>query len=256
MVSGSGGRSRLAHLRHRVWEAMDTETSDNCILQRLDPAERAQLLARAKTLDLKSGDVLYRANDFISQIYFPETAVVSLVVQTSDGDVIEAATVGNDGVVGLHAMLDLDTSPAQTVVQVAGRAIRVPRDEFLAALVPGGPFDRLMRRYVAYALRYAHQTIACNGLHEVSERACRWLLMAHDRAGGRDDIELTQEFLAEMLGVRRPSVTVVAGSLQSSGFISYSRGLIRILDRSGLERCACECYGTTRRMYEQLLGPC
>jgi CRP-like cAMP-binding protein len=129
----------------------------------------------------------------------------------------------------------------------------VPLRNFLEAMTPDGPLDRLVRRYVVYNLRYANQTIACNVLHPTEERICRWLLMAHDRAG-TDEFSLTHEFLAEMLGVRRQTVTVIAGTLQAAGLIRYRRGIVRILDREGLEAASCECYGVLRDLYGRIMG--
>ena len=123
---------------------------------------------------------------------------------------------------------------------------------FLRVMQPGGPLDKLMRRYVAFSMRNAHQTVACNALHALEERMSRWLLMAHDRVG-KDEFVLTQEFMAEMLGVRRQTVSVVAGTLQSAGFISYRRGVLRIVDREGLESASCDCYETIRAFFDRIV---
>jgi CRP-like cAMP-binding protein len=136
---------------------------------------------------------------------------------------------------------------------VPGEALRMRTDHFRAEIINGGPLPELIRRYTQAMVNQISQSVACNHLHSVQERMCRWLLMTHDRVGA-DEFPLTQEFLAQMLGVRRPSVTVVAGILQQAGLIRYRRGRIAILDRAGLEAASCECYGVVRREFDRLLG--
>src|SRR5207302_6811307 len=177
--------------------------------------------------------------------YFPTSGMVSLTVLMEDGKEIEAGTIGNEGMIGLSVALGLDFSPNKAISQIPGEGVRIPVATFMEAMQPGGTLDRLVRRYTAYCLRYANQTVACNLLHSVEERICRWLLMCHDRAG-KDEFALTHEFLAEMLGVRRQTVTVIAGKLQMASVIAYRRGVVRVLQRRSLEAASCECYEVTK----------
>jgi len=179
--------------------------------------------------------------------------VFSLVIRMRDGGTVEVGTIGNEGFVGAPVFLGADKSPTTAFCQVPGDALRMA-DDFRKEVRRGGPFHDLVRRSTQAMVNQISQTVACNHLHSVQERMCRWLLMTHDRAGG-DEFFLTQEFLAQMLGVRRPSVTVVAGILQHAGLIRYRRGRMAVLDRKGLEEGACECYGVVRREFDRLLGP-
>ncbi|HMF11920.1 MAG TPA: Crp/Fnr family transcriptional regulator [Gemmataceae bacterium] len=186
-------------------------------------------------------------------VYFPTGGMISLTVPMEDGKVVETATVGNEGMVGLPAVLGLDFSPNRAVSQLPSQGLRIPVASFLKVMKPGGALDRLVRRYAAYCLRYAYQTIACNLLHSVEERMCRWLLMSHDRAA-TNEFALTHEFLAEMLGARRQTITVAAGTLQRAGILAYRRGLIRVLDREKLENASCECYALIKIFYDRLIA--
>jgi len=154
--------------------------------------------------------------------------------------------------IGLSVVLGLDFNPVTAISQVSGKGLRMAASAFLRALEPGGAMDRLLRRFVAFSLRYAHQTIICNAQHSVEERMCRWLLMTQDRVG-QEKFVLTQEFLAEMLAVRRQTVTVYAGTLQTAGFITYRRGTMRILNRKALEEASCECYEITKSFYDRIM---
>jgi CRP-like cAMP-binding protein len=156
--------------------------------------------------------------------------------------------------VGLSVALGLHFSPIKAISQISGEGLRLPTPVFLKALKPGGTLDTLVRRYAAYSLCYASQTAACNLLHSVEKRMCRWLLMSRERVG-QDEFFLTHEFLAEMLGVRRQTVTVIAGTLQVAGILSYRRGVLRVLNRQRLEAASCECYGVTRIFYDQIMNP-
>ncbi|OWY64040.1 hypothetical protein B7486_49525 [cyanobacterium TDX16] len=170
-----------------------------------------------------------------------------------DGGVVEAATVGNEGMVGLPVFLEADTIPSQAIVQIPGDALRMKADAFKAWVDQSQPLQNLLKRYTQVMFNSIMQTAACNRRHEIEQRCCRWLLMTHDRVGS-DNFPLTQEFLAQMLGVRRPSVSVVASILQKAGLIRYSRGKIIILDRPGLESATCECYPVIKQEFDRLLG--
>jgi CRP-like cAMP-binding protein len=226
----------------------------NRLLNRLTKNEYRSLIGSEKHISLASGEEVYRQGGpgSLPHLYFPTTGMISLTVRMEDGTEVEAATIGNEGMIGLPVALGLDFSPIRAISQIPGDGLRIPVPAFLKAMEPGGTLDRLVRRYTAYSLRYANQTVACNLLHSVEKRMCRWLLMSHDRVE-QDEFFLTHEFLAEMLGVRRQTVTVIAGTLQTEGLVSYRRGVIRVLNREGLEAASCECYGVTKTFYERIM---
>lgn len=225
----------------------------NRLLARLPPAVRDGLLAASNVTTLQHGQELYRQNGLPSYVYFPTHGMLSVVVNTTDGRAVEAATVGAEGMVGLPTYLGLNFAPHTAVCQVSGEAVRVSVAALRDAVKGDTPLDRLLRLYTAYSLRYANQTIACNALHTVEERACRWLLMTHDRVR-QDEFTLTHEYLAQMLGVHRQTVSLVAGTLQRAGLISYRRGQLRVLNREELEYASCECYRVTTDLYERIMA--
>jgi CRP-like cAMP-binding protein len=227
--------------------------SGNAILDRLPAMEREPLLAAAEELFIYSGREIYEHGGAMPYVYFPLRGIVSLVVQMAEGKLVEAATVGSEGLVGVPAFLGLDFSPFSAIGQVPGEALRVPTPLCMRLAASGTVFDDMIRRYSAYLLRQQAQGTACNALHCVEERLCRWLLIAHDCAQ-RPEFQLTHEFLAEMLAVRRQSVTVSAGVLQQAGLIAYRRGVVRILDRPRLEKASCECYSTNRALYGRIMA--
>jgi CRP-like cAMP-binding protein len=184
-------------------------------------------------------------------VYFMLTGVTSLVSSLEDGSIIEVATVGNEGMVGLAAFLGAATLPLTAFVQVPGEALRLSTAT-LAEETRGGPLNDALRLYTQALLNQIAQSAACNRIHSIEERCARWLLMTHDRVT-TDEFPLTQEFLSQMLGVRRAGVSVAAGMLQKAGLIAYQRGKIRIIDRAGLEEASCECYDLIRREYDRLL---
>jgi CRP-like cAMP-binding protein len=161
-------------------------------------------------------------------------------------------TIGNEGMIGLSVALGLNSSPIRAIAQVPGESLEIPAPVFLKALKASGTLNRLVRRYTAYSLWSARQTVACNLLHSAEERMCRWLLMSHDRVE-KDEFSLTHESLAEMLGVRRQTVTVIAGTLQKAGLLTYRRGLIRVVHREGLEAASCECYRVSSTFYDSIM---
>jgi CRP-like cAMP-binding protein len=187
--------------------------------------------------------VLLETGDEVDQIYFPHNGMLSLLAVMRDGKAIETATVGREGVVGAMAGLGLYKSMVRVVVQLPMTASRISSPHFRKAVAGSEPLRNLCIHYNEVLLTQARVTAACNALHPVEARFARWLLQSADRAGS-DVVGLTQELLAEMLGVRRTSVTEVAGKLQADGIISYSRGVIKIIDRPALERVSCECYQT------------
>lgn len=226
----------------------------NRLLNRLPRNEYEFLIRSEKTVRLEHGDEVYREDSQggLSHVYFPTSGMISLTVLMEDGKEVEAATIGKEGMVGLSVAQDLDFSPTKAISQISGEGLRISVSAFLRALKQGGMLDKIVRRYSAYSLRYSSQTVACNLLHSVKQRMCRWLLMCLDRVEA-EEFTLTHEFLAEMLGVRRQTVTVVAGTLQAASLITYHRGVIRILNRKKLEAACCECYEVTKAFYDRIM---
>jgi CRP-like cAMP-binding protein len=224
----------------------------NRLLDRLPADESSRLLPLAETVSLRNLEQLHQQDAPLPHVYFPKSGVLSSVIASAEGGVVEAATIGNEGMVGIPALLDLDFTTAAVTSQVPGESLRIPTPSFVQALKQSGPLDVLLRRYIAFSLRSAYQAVACNALHATEERMSRWLLTTQDRVGQRE-FSLTQEFLAEMLGVRRQTVQLVAGTLQTAGLITYRRGLVQVLDREGLEAASCECYGITKALYDRIV---
>lgn len=215
----------------------------NRLLASLSPAQLALLIPHAVVEHLPQGSVLIDAGDEIDNIYFPHRGMLSLLQVLGDGRAIETATVGREGVVGAMSGLGLYISHVRVVVQLAAEVTRIPSSRFRKATVDSAVLRDLCVRYNEVLLSQARINVACNAVHVIEARFCRWLLQTADIAE-TDTINLTQQFLAEMLGVRRTSVTEVARKVQASGAIHYSRGSIQILNRRSLERLACECYLT------------
>jgi CRP-like cAMP-binding protein len=216
---------------------------DNKLLASLPRDHLERLLPHLVTITLPQGDVLVEAGDEVDHIYFPHSGMLSLLAVLRDGKAIETATVGREGVVGAMAGLGLYKSLVRVVVQMPMACSRIAAPHFRTVATSSDPVRNLCIRYNEVLLSQARVTAACNALHSIEARFCRWLLQCADRAGS-ETVPLTQEFLAEMLGVRRTSVTEVATKVQNAGAIAYSRGVIKILDRDALMRTSCECYET------------
>lgn len=227
---------------------------ENRLLAALPGKDFDRLTARATTVPFGVRDLVYRTRGPMDHVYFPLDGVFSDIVTMDDGSAVEVGTTGSEGMLGAPLALGADRSPIQVFCQVAGRARRVPADDFLAEVGRPGPLADLVRRYQLALFTTAAQGVACNRLHGIDERCARWLLMTHDRVGA-DTFHLTQEFLALMLGVRRASVTVAAGMLQRAGVIDYTRGKITVTDRARLEAASCECYRVVRGAFDRLLPP-
>jgi CRP-like cAMP-binding protein len=226
--------------------------SSNQILATLTAADRDALLPHLRVVELPQEMVLFEAGKPVKAIYFPHFGIVSLVVDLASGDMIEAAMVGKDGVVGGSAALNGDLSLNKAVVQLTGRASVVDVDRVRALAESSVVFRTALMRHEQFVMAQAQQSAACNASHAVEARISRWLLRCRDLAGS-NDIALTQEFLAEMMGVRRTSVSLVANTLQQAGLIKYRRGHIRVLDVEGLQDAACECYETVKAHANRLL---
>ncbi len=225
----------------------------NHILAALPPGEYRRVASRLEDAPFHKGQPLHEPDVPIAHVYFPRTGIASIVTRMTEGGTIEVATIGNEGIVGLSAYLGNGRSSMEAFVQVSGDAVRMTSGAFRQEIQTGTALGSLIRRYSQAFVTQIGQTAACNRAHPVAKRCARWLLMLVDRVPG-DEFSLTQEFLAEMLGVRRASVTVAAGLLKRPGLIDYRRGRIRIVDRKGLEKAACECYRLIRSEHEQLVG--
>jgi CRP-like cAMP-binding protein len=227
--------------------------SPNCLLASLPADAFSAVAPHLKTVELKFGDVVAEAGSRIRQVYFPYSGVISLVVELDIGAMIETAMVGRDGVFNAASALDGKVSLNKGIVQMAGSAGVMGVDRFRQLTDELQPFRSRLMRHEQVLFAQSQQSAACNASHSVEARMCRWLLHMRDLAGN-DDLMLTQQFLAQMLGVTRPSVSIVASPLQKAGLIKYTRGRIRVLDVNGLKKGACECYGTVKAHYQRLLS--
>ncbi len=225
----------------------------NRLLAALPEPRLQRLLPALEAVELTWKRPLYEAHAPIRFVHFPLTGVTSLVTAMKDGAVVELATIGNEGLVGLPAFLGVEVSPMTAFVQVPGAALRMRAEVLQEEVRNGGALSEILRRYTQAFFVQLAQSSACNRRHSIDERCARWLLMTHDRVEA-DEFLLTQEFLSQMLGVRRATVTVAAGLLQKAGLISYRRGRITVLDRGGLEEAACECYRIIKKEYDRLLS--
>jgi CRP-like cAMP-binding protein len=226
----------------------------NFLLAALPNDEYAQLRERLEPVDLELRDVIYEAEKPITHAYFPTTAVLSMISQVDGETAVEVATIGREGMSGLPVFLGVSASPNTVFDQIPGVALRMRAEHLRDVLAGDGALHRQLHRYIQATMVQLSQNVACNRLHSTEERAARWLLMTADRVGA-DRFPLTQEFLAQMLGVRRATVSLTAGLLHNAGLISYTRGVITIDDRAGLEDAACDCYGIVRGEFEQLAKP-
>jgi CRP-like cAMP-binding protein len=217
------------------------------------PAEELDGLRQVwEVVSLSQAEEICRQDRPISHVYFPLSGIYATVVGLEDGRVIEASTVGNEGIIGIAAVLGLGISPKTATTPVAGECLRLSVSALRSALRPNSALDRVLRRYAAYALRNAYQTVACNAVHSARQRMCRWLLASQDRVGDQP-LRMTHESLAQLLGVRRQTVTVLVGKLQAAGCITSRRGAVRIVNRGGLEACCCECYQVARSLYNHIV---
>jgi CRP-like cAMP-binding protein len=223
----------------------------NRLLAALPVQDYARLLPELESVHLRSRQQLVAPDEPTERVYFPRDAVVSMLVLMQDGKVVESAAVGNEGMVGLEVFLGNGLGREDMVVQIGGDAARIQSSAFRDAVRQSLALQTLLRHYSLALMNQLARTAGCNRVHSVEERCARWLLMSRDRVG-RDSFQLTHEFLARVLGVRRASVSQTAEGLQRAGLIEYHQGLIRILDRAGLEGIACEDYRLSRAAYDQL----
>jgi CRP-like cAMP-binding protein len=225
----------------------------NRLLGLLPPMDYQRLRPHLQRAPLEYRQSLYRANRPIEFVYFIETGVGSLVNTMANGQASEVGTIGNEGVVGLPLVLGDDRAPTSVYIQVPGAGLRMKATVFKKEMARSASMRIVMLHYAHAFFNQVAQSAACNQFHSIQQRCCRWMLMTHDRMQS-DEFLLTQEFLAMMLGVQRTGVTAAAGALQRAGLISYKRGNVTILDRRGLQRRSCECYGVSKREFDRLLG--
>jgi CRP-like cAMP-binding protein len=225
----------------------------NQLLAALPEADFLRLTPHLTTIPIRLKEVLQIAGEPIQQVYFPNGGVCSIITLLPDGTSVEAATVGDEGMLGLEAFFTDDpVAPGETLVQVPDTdAVRLDVAVFRRELAERGALHHVMGRYAQVVIAQMMQTTACNALHPVPQRCARWLLMTHDRMH-QQDFYLSHEFLAVMLGVHRPTVTVIARNLQDAGLITYRHGRVKVLDRKGLEAAACACYPTIRAHFDRL----
>lgn len=241
-----------AAVDHDLLSAILNDVPRNRLLAAMPREPLGQILPTLTHVDLSSGMVIYEPQVPIRYVYFVLTGIISLVSEMREGTV-EVGTVGCEGMTGIPIVLAADTMPSRAFVQVPGEALRMTAEDLLRGMEEVPTFRRLVYRHVLALYDQTAQHAACNRLHALEERCARWLLMTHDRVEG-DVLLLKQQFLAEMLGVHRPAVTLAAGALQKAGIIRYSRGKVTVLDRAALEAASCECYSIVTRRMEELLA--
>lgn len=225
----------------------------NRLLGKLPASEIRQLQPHLERVHLELYTPLIKPGELMDHVVFPETCLASLVIVLEDGSTVEGGSVGREGMVGIPSILDAATTTMETLIQVGGDAHRLPVTVAREMFAREGAFRTLLNRYIHTLFLVASQSAACNRRHQVEQRLARWLLMSSDGIGN-NDVAITHEFLATMLGVRRSGVTEAAVKLQERGLISYKRGGVRILDRPALEAASCECYRAVKNEYERLFA--
>jgi CRP-like cAMP-binding protein len=225
----------------------------NRILSATPAPEQERLLSHLEYVELRRGDVLHEAGEPMTHVYFPYSGTISVVAQMEDGSQVEVGVVGREGMLGLPLVLGTDTAPLRAFTQVSGGAMRMMAGAFKEEVARGGRLYALLLRYAQAFFVQTAQTAACNRLHPMEGRLAKWLLTTKDRAES-DTLDLTQEFLSIMLGVRRAGVSEAMGVLKAGGLIGHTRGSLTVLDAEGLERASCECYEVVRNEYDRLVA--
>jgi CRP-like cAMP-binding protein len=226
----------------------------NHLLAALPAAERERIFPHLRLVSLPLGKVLYESGDLMHHVYFPTDSIVSLLYVLADGSSAEISLVGNEGLIGIALFMGGETTPSRAVVQSAGHAYRLIGQQLKDEFHRNGPMQLLLLRYTQALLTQMAQTAVCNRHHSVDQQLCRWLLLSLDRLTC-NRLSMTQELIANMLGVRREGVTEAAGKLQKLGVIEYSRGQITVVDRPRLEQLCCECYAVVKKESDRLLAP-
>ena len=228
------------------------DPNQNRLLAALSAPERERIFTRLRLVSLPLGKVLYESGDLQRHVYFPTDSIVSLLYVLADGASAEISVVGNEGLIGISLFMGGETTPSRAVVQSAGSGYRLKSSVLKTEFARGGELQHLALRYTQALITQMTQTAVCNRHHTLEQQLCRWLLLSLDRLQGTE-LRMTQDLIANMLGVRRPGVTEAAGKLQAEGLIHYGRGRIEILDRPKLETRVCECYAVVKREYDRLL---
>jgi CRP-like cAMP-binding protein len=236
-----------------VTAASGEEALQNHLLAGISKEELARLLPNLLPISLPLGEVLYESGEELDYVYFPTTAIISLLYIMENGSSAEIGVVGNDGMVGIAIFMGGNTTPNRALVQSAGKAFKMKAGLMKDEFTRGGRFHNICLRYTQALITQISQTAVCNRLHSVDQQLCRWLLLSHDRLPS-NRIIMTQDLIANMLGVRREGITHAARRLQKDGYIKYVRGDMTILNRKGLEESVCECYEVVRTEYDRLLG--
>lgn len=227
--------------------------TENRLLGTLPDQEYERILPYLEPVTLSLGQRIYESGDKLKHIYFPTTSIVSLLYTMENGATAEIGVVGNEGAVGIALFMGGETTPNHALVQSAGKAFKMRAQALQEEFIRAGEFQISLLRYTQALITQISQTAVCNRLHTIEQQLCRWLLLSHDRLQ-TDELKMTQELIANMLGVRREGVTAAARRLQTEGLIQYNRGRITILDRKGLETTVCECYQVVKDEYDRLLG--
>jgi CRP-like cAMP-binding protein len=229
-----------------------TRPEHNLLLAALPAADHARLAPHLESVALPLGLVIFESGSKLRHLYFPTSGIVSLLYSMENGASTEIAVIGNDGVVGIALFMGGESTPSRAVVQGAGHGYRLKASVLKTEFALGGPLQHLLLRYTQALIAQMTQTAVCNRHHSVDQQLCRWLLLSLDRLSS-NELKMTQELIANMLGVRREGVTEAAGHLQKDGLIHYSRGRITVLDRPGLEKRVCECYSVVKKEINRLL---
>jgi CRP-like cAMP-binding protein len=249
MADQNGSRSRRL-----FGESILNKLGDNRLLALLPASDRERVVGLCRRGKGTIRDTVYRQDEEIADVYFPLSGMASLVLGNAEDDVsIEVGMIGNEGVVGAATFLGSKTSPTIAMWQASAEFLTISTKDFLAATASSAALSTVVARYTQALHNQITQSVLCNNVHPIEQRLCRWLLMTRDRVG-MDELPLTQEFISQMLGTRRPSVTIAAGMLQQAGLITMRRGLITVVDRPGLEAGSCDCYGRVRGHFEELLA--
>jgi len=233
-------------------EVLSSESKKNHLLGALPSAEAQRWMPLLESVDLPLGHVLYESGAALAHVYFPTTAIVSLLYVMENGASAEIAVVGNEGIVGISLFMSGESTPSRAVVQSAGKGFRLKAQLMKQEFNRAGPVLHLLLRYTQALITQMSQTAVCNRHHSLDQQLCRWLLLSLDRLEG-NQLVMTQELIANMLGVRREGVTEAALKLQHAGLIQYARGHITVVDRAALEERSCECYAVVKKEYDRLL---
>lgn len=225
----------------------------NYLLAALPDAVFERVASKLDPINLMLGDVMHESGDPMDYVYFPTTAIFSLLCIMENGATAEIGVVGNDGILGIEMFMGGETATNRAIVQSAGHCYRMKAKELLEEFTLGGPFQKLLLRYTQALIAQISQTAVCNRLHSVDQQLCRWLLLSHDRLES-DKLIMTHDLISNMLGVRREGVTLAAKKLVERKLIKSVRGTMTVLDREGLERAVCECYEVVNAEYNRLLG--